>query len=249
MKVLIAGDIHASRYHLRYLFDVAKDNGAELIIALGDFCFFPKKQWSLDFLDTASQLAVDTGIPLYWLDGNHEDHDELAIMTNGSNSDKFLTRYEDKVWDGVWYLPRGYRFEVDGVSFMSYGGAYSVDRQYRTKNISWFPREVIELSHIESLSDERVDILLTHDVPFGYSFPYDETLPDSVTSAEQRRHLLQLVYKTKPFLCFGGHHHMRRTYGVHHATGKTECHILNMNNSGNDSWVLLDTEQFHKVFH
>lgn len=224
-------------------------NDCSLIIQLGDFGFFPDKKWSQDFLDHISTLAVTRNIEVWWLDGNHEDHDKISLMTKGRNDSRFLTSIEDHAWGGLYYLPRGYKFQLDGVSFMSYGGAYSIDRWSRVKYKTWFPQEVIDPADIETIPKEHVDVLLSHDAIYGYDFPYDENLPESIWSAEQRRHLLQLAYKTTPHMAFCGHHHMRATYGVHHAIGKTECHIMNMNGFPDQSWYVFDTNKFKKFYH
>lgn len=247
MKILLAGDIHANINHANYLFNVAQNNDCAVIIALGDFGFFPNFNSSIKFLNHISDKSMTYGIPVWWLDGNHENHDYLDALTNGINSQSFLTRTENNTWKNIYYLPRGYRFELDGVKFMSYGGAYSVDRERRVKFTSWFPQEIVDINRIEEIEDTPIDVLLTHDVPYGYKFGYDEFSQVSLISANSRHALYKLVQKTKPRLGFGGHHHISAQYEIYHQKGLMTCHILNCDQTGDQSWIILDTEKIKQI--
>ena len=248
MNVLIAGDIHGDYHHILRLLEVARNHDCNIILALGDFGYFPNRKWSIEFLTLTNNACQKSGMNIYWLDGNHENHADIFQMTQGANDQSFLTVMNETILSNLHYLPRGYVFDIDDVSFMSYGGAYSIDRSMRVKNISWFPEEMIDIEHLRSLPDQHVDILLTHDVPYGFDFGYDETLQESITSTEIRLHLWELVQKTTPYMCFGGHHHIRRFYPVEHAKGVTHCHIMSANLFGADSWTVLELEKFKQMF-
>lgn len=247
MKILLAGDTHSNIHHFKYLFKVAQENDCSLIIVLGDFMFFPNFNYSIKFLNEISKISLEENIPVWWLDGNHENHDYIDVMTGGITTQSFLTRTENNEWKNIYYLPRGYRFELDGVKFMSYGGAYSVDRPRRVKFASWFPQEIVDLNRVEEISDEPVDILLTHDVPYGYKFSYNEFSNDSLISANSRHALYKLVQKTTPLLCFGGHHHINAQYQVTHRKGVADCFILNCDQTGKESWHIIDTEKIKEM--
>ncbi len=244
MKILIAGDTHCSRHQFTYLFRMAKENKCKLIIVVGDYGYWPRDKYGVAFLEHCQGLARKEGIDVWWLDGNHEDHDYLDAWVNGNTTEPLVTRgHGDEKYPNVKYLPRGCKFELDGVTFMSYGGAFSVDRRSRVKYVDWFPQEVVELDAADRIEDGHVDILLSHEVPTGYNFPYDDTTPTGILSKESRDALYKIVQKVTPFFCFGGHHHLRRTYGVMTSEGWAECHILNCDMSFKESWHVLDLQE------
>jgi Icc-related predicted phosphoesterase len=243
MKVLLAGDLHGDIVHTRYLFQVAQQNQASLIIALGDFGFFPGRKWSDEFLNSINKMSAKEGIPIWWLDGNHENHDLIESMVDGDPNRLVTTKSLTQQWDNLFYLPRGYRFELDGISFMSYGGAFSVDRSARVKYISWFPNEIIDHDHVLSLPNEHVDILLSHDAPFGYELGYNKYDLNYAASSNNSSSLLSLCKKITPRYTFSGHHHVNYKYQIQHDKGVCDSYIINCNMTRENSWALLNTEQ------
>ena len=63
----------------------------------------------------------------------------------------------------------GYMVNFNGIDFFWYSGAYSIDRQYRTIGIDWWPEEQVSIDQFmkarESYYDIRPDIMITHDCP------------------------------------------------------------------------------------
>lgn len=252
MRILIGGDTHGSRTQINYLFDMAKHNDCDgPIIQVGDFGYSPRREFGHTFLDTVEKLCKKHDKELWWLDGNHEDHDEIDRLLGGHYQDSpVVTKRESKTTPGniiefphIKYLPRGCTFELDGVSFMSYGGAFSIDRAWRTKYVSWFPQEMIDYDHIANdIPDDHVDVLLSHDVPLGYKFGYDEYSQASITSRTAREALFMLVQKITPKVCMGGHHHIYDKYEIQHKNGIARCNIINCDGNGKFSAMLLDTD-------
>ena len=76
---------------------------------------------------------------LLFVDGNHENH-------------TMLTDYPVELWKGgkvhhivkdkIIHLMRGQVFTLEEKKFFTFGGAYSIDKAYRTEGISWFPEEI-----------------------------------------------------------------------------------------------------------
>lgn len=242
MKVLLCGDTHASKSHFNYLFEKVKELKPDVMIVLGDFGYWPRFRIGVSFLQHIQRLAEEAKLDIWWLDGNHEDHEWLSHLIPDFPSKPIPVTSNGEEYSRVLYLPRGFRFEIGGVSFMSYGGAFSVDRDSREEGIDYFEaEEVIDPDHIKSLPNEHVDVLLTHDVPMGYSFGYP--IGDMSRLSEQSRLCLsELVDKTTPWFGFGGHHHKNVNFDINHKNGYCRYTILNCNNTGGNSWLLLDTQ-------
>jgi hypothetical protein len=86
------------------------------------------------FLDFCSNLATENNLPLYWIDGNHENHTWLRRIY-GPGGSKYKPT-PDGFWEirpGVYYIPRGTRWVWNDMHLMGLGGAYSVDKFLRLK--------------------------------------------------------------------------------------------------------------------
>ena len=76
MRILLAGDTHRNLRHTLWLIDQAADLRCASLFVLGDFAYRMDDggQW---FIQEVGDAAVDAGILVHWLDGNHDDHDWL----------------------------------------------------------------------------------------------------------------------------------------------------------------------------
>jgi predicted phosphodiesterase len=164
MKVLIAGDTHGSKHALADIYTTAAASGCEAIIQLGDFGY----GWSLGesgrdgFSEFASKLYRKIGIPLFFIDGNHENFDRLFARPISKRDG---LRH---ILPGVIHLPRGSNLVLEGVTFRAFGGAYSVDKGHRSEGTSWWPQETITDEDVAaSIAAGPADIFLSHDFPFG----------------------------------------------------------------------------------
>jgi len=234
MKILFAGDIHGSQKHLSFVYKTAEAHGCDFIWSCGDFGYWPHYQRGQNYLDTVDVLYDMTGIPLYWTDGNHENHDRLCEMADQFGTDAPIGTSFGSAW-----VPRGCRVVLDGVTFMGYGGGYSVDWRQRRLGESWWAQELVDESHVLGLPDDPVDVLVTHDTPLGKRLSYKDDIPESV---DQRRILSLLVDKVQPRLVFSGHHHVRETFTTKTPKGwEATVRVLGRDDMGRDSVYVFDT--------
>lgn len=157
MRILVVGDVHADISFLRYAYAYAAQNNCERIMQLGDFGYFPNTDWGSLFLSQASELAKHFSIDTYFLCGNHSDHSQLD----------HLSPTPVEVAQGIFYMPRGHVTRWGDSKIMTLGGAYSIDRENRILNVSYWEEEVIsssEYAHITA-RNKCVDILFAHDCP------------------------------------------------------------------------------------
>lgn len=126
-KIILAGDTHGDSNHVKSLLERARDAGAAVVFVLGDFGIWDHHDRG-HFTDTVSKLANRYQIPVCFLPGNHDNYDLLFEWETEKpvTADGF---YEIK--PGLFYSARGHRFTWNGVRFLSLGGAYSVDKDWR----------------------------------------------------------------------------------------------------------------------
>lgn len=103
-------------------------------------------------------------------------------------------------------------FCIDGIKFFTFGGAYSIDKMYRSEGISWFPEETPSRAEYEEgwsnleKSGFQVDYILTHTGPreivaqMGYGELSDEEV-------ELRRFLQRVADHTEFTAWYFGHFH------------------------------------------
>lgn len=129
MRLLLAGDTHGNLGHVRRILRAAADRGLEHVFQLGDFGYWEHEHSGVRFLDAAHRAARDHGVTLYFLDGNH-DKSALLHERYGDRPDAegFL-----QVRGRIRYAPRGHAWTWDGVRFLAFGGARSVDKDERLK--------------------------------------------------------------------------------------------------------------------
>jgi hypothetical protein len=253
MRILLSGDSHGDINHLEAMSNKADMFECNKMFVVGDFGWWPNHEKGREFIKSCDALKL----PIYFLDGNHEDHDDLDEHSFSSpfDQDGFV-----QLSDNIFYAPRGFRWEWDNVKFMSMGGAYSIDRNRRTKFVSWFPQEIItEKDVLETLDSwdghDRIDVLLSHDVPdgvdivkeFAIKFGEFQTIDLEVNTRENRNRLRMICDKWKPKYVFHGHWHIN--YSQQHQfwdpSSDTEYDVtvrgLNCNQT-KDWWWVLDTQ-------
>lgn len=236
-KILLAGDIHGSIPHIRYLFDVANKEECDGLIALGDFGFWTHTKKGTDFLALCRRLIDASGIFLWWLDGNHESFDNLYELYP-LDDEGVRPMYPSHHWKGpkdrenfVWpvhnpfvHLPRGYVWEWNGVRFCSFGGAYSIDKDWRLQmegrrsgiegtRTLWWPQERITQGELIAFTqqsiDPRIDVFLSHDCPTGVDIPTLRTSPfGPFPESDANREALKVVVDhARPRVLIHGHYH------------------------------------------
>ena len=220
-RVLLVGDTHANPRWTAFVIDQAAKLEVDLVLQLGDFGYWPRHEPGQRFLDTVEAVLADYDLPLWFIDGNHEDHLRLrsAELEPGLRP----------ISPHVSYLPRGTRWDWEATTWLAAGGASSVDRKWRSQGIDWFPLEFMTPEQLLAAASGPADVVLAHDAPSGVRFidqwyrqkdplptqrwPAD-ALADSAAHQQRLRDLLDAV---RPRVWFHGHHHV-----VYHETLATD---------------------------
>lgn len=206
-KVLLLGDVHGEAGWLRTAVRAASLLGIRRILQLGDFGYWPHYGSGRVFLEKAQGALSNYDVELWWVDGNHENHDYLADAP----------RDENGFWrsGSIVHIGRGSRWEWEGRSFLGCGGAYSIDKPYRREGESWWAGETITEADLRRCSGPAVDVLVTHDAPWGAqnviglgTVGNKDNYPES---AANRKRVAALCDEVQPKLLVHGHYHHRNT--------------------------------------
>lgn len=202
MKVIVIGDVHGRWNELNIVMSRAMHRVPDLtaFVQVGDLGYsWPggqpfkllKQYWEDEPLKIASRKAI------YWLDGNHENHDQLEL-DHGSYQDNMI------------YMGRGgwnvfYNDEFRPVRAMFFGGTTTPDFYPRYPGINWWPQESIKYSQIQNALKHEgpIDMMFSHDHPTA--FPYKQ-YNNRYGKADQD-FLEVLRKKFRPKWWIFGHHH------------------------------------------
>jgi predicted phosphodiesterase len=255
MKILVAGDVHGApdRYHHGYLARKAGALGCDAVFCLGDFGFWEHVASGVQFLDEVNTLAENTGVPWYAIDGNH-DKTSLVLERYGAliSQEGFLT-----VRPHLLYAPRGHRWTWEGVRFMSLGGAYSTDKEYRlweeaknhksieqqnryrreaghperdsdTSGTLWFPEEEITDAQIEDILADQSPI----DVLFTHDKPRGShpgwNRKDLEECWPNQDRIQRVAVALKPKLLMHGHLHYKYNQMIRIGDDNTWCDVYGL---------------------
>ena len=77
-RLLVLGDLHSNRHHLRGLVERAVGERCDALLCLGDLCYLPRDPEGRRFLRSAGALLRRAGLELLLVEGNHDDAEALA---------------------------------------------------------------------------------------------------------------------------------------------------------------------------
>jgi len=199
----MVGDTHGDLDRCKLVIDYAVSNNCKIIIILGDFGFFPNLQGYDKFIKGLSEYSLKCGVSIHWIKGNHENHEVLQSICNGSVN-------VQEIHPNVFFHPNGNVWEVDGVKFLSMGGAWSIDKTRRIQGVSWFPDEEISNNDVYySYELNDVDVVCSHDSPLSSNISeYLNFYPDPNTTSNQKK-LQEVVENVRPKFLFHGHYHIK----------------------------------------
>lgn len=244
-KLVIAGDWHRHMYanHAKKVIKYAKEIGADGIIHVGDlgYQYDEGKLGGKTFEKPLRYELEKNDLFMVWIDGNHENHQWLRSLP--IRDDGFV---QTGSGGRILWAPRGHRWTWNDVTFGALGGAYSINGDYLVEGVSQFSDlEEPKIEDLSKLGNEKLDILLTHEVPYGVPVKtvFNLSKIKEERSLKSRMLLRYAVEGLKPEHVFSGHWHQRVDHELHrtHDHGITQCHVLNMEYYENNI-VILDLE-------
>ena len=256
-KIALLGDVHGDYSWMRFVMKTIEDLGISQCVQVGDFGI-GNRDANLNFLNNVNKLGEKHNVIVDVVPGNHENWDYINKQFAGSRTD---------VWEvgaHLRILPRGYRWEQDGLSFLALGGAPSVDRMWRVeeqkgvKNTDfhyWWPAEILTQEDVDyAVEGGYADVMIGHDVPHGVreiedlisGNPHGFHVADLLYAEDGRKLITEAWMGVMPKFYIGGHYHpaygVQETLWIPDSGGyKSQITVLGCNNQPG-ALAVLDTE-------
>ena len=161
--IYVTGDTHGLEdFHKLHLFAGKHPELTinDYVIVAGDFGAI----WSERTLVENLRYYTELPFTVLFVDGNHENFD-------------LINSYPVEIWNGgkvhkikpnVIHLMRGQIFEIEGKTIFTFGGATSIDRDFRIEGRSWWSQELPTYEELdEGIANlkqygNKVDYIITH---------------------------------------------------------------------------------------
>jgi predicted phosphodiesterase len=154
-RLLVLGDLHCDRRHLRDLVERAVEERCDALVSLGDLCYLPRDPEGRRFLRSAGALLRRAGLELLLVEGNHDDAEALAhaqVPESGPVSLGFR----------LHHLRAGTRFRFGRVRCLAYGGAFRGRPPLPGRD--WHRAAALERAALARLAGGgEIDLLFCHD--------------------------------------------------------------------------------------
>jgi hypothetical protein len=159
---LIFGDSHGSIENLTAIYKYVLPKTYDFTFSVGDFGYWPRNEKGQAFLRHCSNLVQESGVPMYWVPGNHEDYEMINELIKKGNRDEwgFI-----ECAPGVFMAPRSLSWTWGYTRFCAIGGAFSIDRDSRVLNSGnhgWFHEELPTWADLDAIGGD-CNVMITHD--------------------------------------------------------------------------------------
>lgn len=220
---LFVGDTHGRFDKLNQLIAQHKPDN---VFVCGDFGYWNEQTFGGPDYNLWDRI-VTNDTKVYFCDGNHEDFNMLDKLVEQHGYRKPIL-----VAKNVYYCPRGSELILeDGTSVLFFGGAYSVDKPLRIKDINWFEQEQATFEQLDRVQNKQYDIVVSHTCPMRCLF--DVSMKTGINRAKinhtQTEQVLDKLFDiVQPKLWFFGHWHQ---YGNFEYNG---CKLVMLNICAHD---------------
>jgi predicted phosphodiesterase len=196
-RLLVLGDLHCDRRHLRGLVERAVEERCDALVSLGDLYYLPRDPEGRRFLRSAGALLRRAGLELLLVDGNHDDAEALADA-------RARTPAPGPVPLGfrLHHLPAGTRFRLGRLRCLAYGGAFPVRSPRAGRD--WYRAAARERAALKRLAGGgEIDLLFCHD-PRTLEQGAQARGPFAALAAELRPALILYAHQHRPHVSAAG---------------------------------------------
>jgi predicted phosphodiesterase len=224
-RLLVLGDLHCDRRHLRSLVERAVAERCDALVSLGDLCYLPRDPEGRRFLRSADVLLRRAGLELLLVEGNHDDAEALADADA-----RTPTPGPVPLGFRLHHLPAGTRFRLGRLRCLAYGGAFPI--RPRRAGGDWYRAAARERAALKRLAGGgEIDLLFCHD-------------PRTLEQGGQARgSFAALAAKLRPALVLYAHQHRPHVS----AAGELALVGLGSFRDGQSSAVVLDSVETSRL--
>lgn len=213
--IFITGDTHGLQdFKKLHMFagrhpELTKD---DYVIIAGDF----GAVWDSHTLAADLRPFRELPFTVLFVDGNHENFDLLESFP----VEEWHGGKVRKIRPDIIHLMRGQIFDIEGKSFLTFGGATSVDRFMRREGISWWRRELPTFEELDEAvanlakRNFEVDYIVTHSCSErALAYPALRSFASLKLDCPESRMLSYIEDKTKFEKWYFGHFHADVGFG------------------------------------
>lgn len=216
MKIAFVGDIHGRVFHLLAVvanWQRVHECKLDMIVQVGDFGAFPdpdeamlgsrfvrEDRTELDFgkyvrangplAEAIVAMKEQFQTPIRFIRGNHEDFRWLASQGDPTEDETSIDPFRL-----VRHLRDGAIQRIGGVKIAFLGGIETTGQEPKSIDDQAYNR-------ILSCSPGEIDVLVTHDAPYGIGTDFHGRTQGS-------RRISELIDRIRPKFLFAGHYHQR----------------------------------------
>jgi DNA repair exonuclease SbcCD nuclease subunit len=205
--IYVTGDIHGQFNSLLYILENGDYSGSSVFIA-GDIGLgFHEFDHDLETLGSVEKRLKKIDVHFYLVRGNHD----IPGYWSRTNKPRALNNFPH-----IHFVVDYKVVELEGHKIACVGGATSVDRYQRTRNIDWWEQEcVIDYKYLTKI--KGIDTVITHAAPI-FCPPGDHDIKkvsyDILCRSREDREILKRLYfdliqETKVTNWFYGHYHKK----------------------------------------
>jgi hypothetical protein len=192
-----------------------------VVLQLGDFSF------TSGYVRWIARGMHRVGATLLVVPGNHEDWSWIGRLEPDDDGTLTDPALDPRFRRHLRVLPRGYRWDWHGRTWLAVGGAASVDRAKRTDWSS--EEEITDADEARAIAGGPADVLVGHDVAAGVPLHLFPPSPawgwaprDLVRAAEHRERLARIARAVQPSYMMHGHYDTARLADVNLGWGPVE---------------------------
>ena len=225
-RIFIRGDTHGDFTWLSDFCEGYETTIDDVLIILGDSAL--RFEGPNSFREKhRKEIVAALPITLFVLRGNHDRPYDVGgdvILTECPLLDEspWYSRamWHDESYPNIWYFQDGGQYKIKDKTFLTIGGAYSVDKEYRQfMHWTWYEGEQLDretqLDILDNVDHGRFDYILTHTCPYSlrptdlFLTGIDQSKVDNSTEL-----WLEDVFNCVEFSYWlFGHYHENRCYG------------------------------------
>ena len=247
----LSGDWEANAAWARHAIARLAEHDVTTVFHLGDLTGEPGP-YGRQFVSELDGACRHHRVTIYLTPGNHEDYPRLNALPADDAGLAWLT-------DHIAVMPRGHRWAIAGKTFVSLGGAPSVDYPRRIPGKTWFPDEAISNDDVQRVAaGGHADIMLTHDAPAPGTSAVERIIAGAHGwtwtqkgldyAAAGRTHLTRAFQAVRPRLLVHGHYHVHDETVMHLDGWAHPCQVLSLNGPHqHGNLALLDLQDWGSI--